>query len=206
METVRVLSSKRQVFLGIVYTLDSAGRYFSRGKRRLHRVVWEHFNGPIPAGQHVHHIDENRAHNQIGNLQLLAAKSHLSEHMRQPGRKRKASDALAKVARIAASAWHRSSEGRAEHARMYRDGGGEKLHAKRREFKCRICGKAMFSNRTERHYFCSKACKSEQRRRDGVDDVTRPCLHCGELFTRNKYLKRNFCSRGCATRHRSTAD
>ena len=38
-----------------------------------HRVVYEHFNGPIPKGKQVDHINNIRTDNRITNLQLLSA-------------------------------------------------------------------------------------------------------------------------------------
>lgn len=45
-----------------------------------HRVVWEAAHGPIPAGHHVHHIDENPANNAIENLRLVSAAEHRRLH------------------------------------------------------------------------------------------------------------------------------
>lgn len=48
--------------------------------RMEHDVVWERVNGPIPAGFDVHHLDENKLHNTIGNLELLSKLHHKREH------------------------------------------------------------------------------------------------------------------------------
>ena len=37
-------------------------------KRYLHRVVWEAFNGPIPAGLQVRHLDGDKRNNHLDNL------------------------------------------------------------------------------------------------------------------------------------------
>ena len=42
------------------------------GKRwKMHRLVWEWHNGPIPEGLEIDHINNNREDNRIENLQLL---------------------------------------------------------------------------------------------------------------------------------------
>jgi hypothetical protein len=45
-----------------------------------HDVVWEQHNGPIPPGFDVHHKDENKLHNAIGNLELMSKLAHKREH------------------------------------------------------------------------------------------------------------------------------
>jgi hypothetical protein len=39
--------------------------------KRLHRVVWEAFNGPIPVGMTINHEDGNKRNNSLSNLTLM---------------------------------------------------------------------------------------------------------------------------------------
>lgn len=44
------------------------------GKRKfskVHRIVWEVHNGPIPAGMEIDHIDMDKTNNHISNLRLV---------------------------------------------------------------------------------------------------------------------------------------
>ena len=43
---------------------------------RLHRLIWEWHNGPIPAGMEVDHINDDRGDNRIENLQLLTPRQN----------------------------------------------------------------------------------------------------------------------------------
>ena len=43
-----------------------------KGKLYLvHRIIWEMFNGPIPKGMAIDHIDHNRANNRLENFRLV---------------------------------------------------------------------------------------------------------------------------------------
>lgn len=46
-------------------------------KKLVHRLVWEAFNGPIPEGMQVNHIDEDKSNNTLGNLNLLSCKDNI---------------------------------------------------------------------------------------------------------------------------------
>lgn len=37
----------------------------------LHRLIWETFNGPIPDGMQIGHLDEDRGNNKIENLRPM---------------------------------------------------------------------------------------------------------------------------------------
>ena len=66
----------------------SYGGYYERTDKsvrpkrtvRLHRAVWEHHNGPIPDGWHVHHLNEDKRDNSIANLACMPHGAHSQEH------------------------------------------------------------------------------------------------------------------------------
>ena len=43
---------------------------------RVHRLVWEAFNGQIPEGLQVNHINEVKTDNRLSNLNLMTAKEN----------------------------------------------------------------------------------------------------------------------------------
>ena len=45
---------------------------------RIHRLVWEAFNGPIPAGMQVNHNNEVKTDNRLENLSLMVQKDNLN--------------------------------------------------------------------------------------------------------------------------------
>lgn len=187
-----------QEFLGKVYRLQ--GNYFALGKRRLHRVVYAHFNGPIPRGKswHVHHIDGNRLNNQIENLELLSATQHMSGHGEAWDEERTAKHLAAlDRARPMAAKWHRSAEGRKWHS----DHAKRIDYSPRFEHRCEFCGAVFLSSHSVGVQFCSKNCKTRHRYHSGVDDETRACAACGGEFVANRYARTRCCSRACGRSH-----
>jgi hypothetical protein len=43
----------------------------------VHRFVWEYFNGPIPKGLVIDHIDSDRFNNRLENLQVLSPRDNV---------------------------------------------------------------------------------------------------------------------------------
>ena len=194
---VAVISDVKQSFLGLrYYRCGGENGYFRRsanaGEKILHRVVWIYYHGAIPDKFDVHHVDGNRANNQIENLRLLSRREHHRLHNRNASpelmeyRKKHMEEI-----RPLASEWHRSPEGRAWH----------RLHAAKKKKQnyhkiCQHCGRE-FDAVYEYTLFCSKACKAAARRASGVDGETRCCVICGEPFTVSRYSRAACCSRKC---------
>jgi len=53
-----------------------------------HRAVWMLHFGAIPPDMDVHHKDENRTHNDIGNLELRESQEHRKEKLDEFNEKR----------------------------------------------------------------------------------------------------------------------
>jgi hypothetical protein len=63
---------------GKKFTLRNNGYYGLSNNDRclMHRYVWENHNGKIPMGYDIHHIDNNKANNDINNLMCLPKSEH----------------------------------------------------------------------------------------------------------------------------------
>lgn len=196
-------------FDGYSFRLDKkTGYYLSTKKigarrKRLHVHVWEKFNGPVPAGYHVHHKDGDKSNNTIENMELLTSSEHAKHHGENltEEQKIKLAENLAKNARPKAFEWHGSEAGRAWHSQHGKDTWKDKQPI---EYTCTYCGKKFMSmNRYAKNWntFCSNNCKSAYRRASGVDDVTKICEICGKEYTANKYAITKRCQ-DCKDNHR----
>ncbi|SRR6266852_1178196 len=116
------------------------GGHYRNPNSSLHRRVWEEYNGIIPDGMIIHHIDNDPSNNEIENLALLTRNEHTSFHMREPEnvlRMRATLDRVRSIGNIIDVA-----------------------------FKCEACGKDALGPRKSFHLgklrkrFCSKKCAS----------------------------------------------
>ena len=195
---------KTAYFDGYKFRRDAKTGYYLatkptyQGKReRLHCYVWRYFNGPVPEGFHVHHVDENKSHNNIENLMCIPGELHTKYHLNEyvENNYSKMIENLNKNVRPKASEWHRSEAGREWHREHY----AESLWKIRPALcVCQVCGKEYFSKQKGYSKFCSNNCKSAYRRKLGVDNETRICKVCGKEFVTNKYSKQKCCSGKCA--------
>lgn len=58
----------------ILTAKDTSGyihAWVGKRKYRLHRLVWEKINGPIPDGMQIDHIDCNKRNNALSNLRVV---------------------------------------------------------------------------------------------------------------------------------------
>ena len=193
------MADKYQYFDGKKFTRDDSTGYYlcstkdeTGARKRMHVYVWEHFNGPVPNGYHVHHLDENRGNNAIENLALLSEYDPLSLHGKENAVKNheRIIRNLDEKARPRASEWHGSEAGKQWH-RIHYASMKNRLHIEQK-FLCEYCGKE-FKSMKAGSRFCSPKCKSAWRRNSGIDDVTKVCQNCGGEYTANKYQKTKFC-------------
>lgn len=166
----------------------------------LHRAVYEHHNGPIPRGHHVHHVDGDPFNNLPWNLQVITGRDHVKQHLAEHAKSspRWWERGLI-LARDAARAWHASPAGLTWHS-----SNGTASWAGRAAVKhaCTQCG-VEFESRAKVSSTCSMACHAARRRASGKDDELRICAFCGEKFATNRFKPKKFCTRVCYVRSRS---
>lgn len=189
---------------GLKFRRDKRTGYYLNRKNqvRLHRYIWEKYNGPIAPGFHIHHIDCNKRNNNIENLAIIEKGEHERLHgsMLTEEQKQKMRDNLMENAVPEASKWHGSKDGREWHRQHY-EKMKDALYTKTIKI-CEYCGKEYETINHGNNRFCSNNCKAAWRRESGVDDEIRNCAFCGKEFTANKYTAKKFCTRECASKYR----
>jgi HNH endonuclease len=183
---------------GIKFYKENKSGYYNKSQgERLHRYIWEKYNGKIKDGYHVHHIDGNKDNNSIENLQLITKKKHLKIHANTPEHLEKCKKYI-EIARKYASVWHGSEEGKNFHKERYKIS-LKKSHDEIVNKICDCCGKIYQTDGSSKSVsrFCSNVCKSKWRRDNKIDHVTRSCVVCGNDFRCNKYEPTKTCSPKC---------
>lgn len=182
------------MFNGIKYTKDKKSGYYlnSTNRKRLHRSVWEYYNGKIPKGYEIHHKDRNKDNNDISNLIMLTVEEHKKEHKKllTVEQKQKLRDNLENKARPMAIEWHKSKDGIEWHKKQYINTLGNR---KEQAFVCLNCNKEYKTIKTKSNKFCSNKCKSSYRRKMGLDNIIKECELCGKQFETNKYRQAKRC-------------
>ena len=200
------VTSNYLIIDGIYFYEARTGGYYSGnikdadGKRhikRAHIYVWEKYNGKVPKGYHVHHLDGNKANNDISNLALMSAFAHSSHHVLEHSDASR--ERMQSIVRPLAIQWHKSEAGSEWHKEHYEDS-TRAIWSARITKTCEVCGKQFETNHASQNKarFCSNNCKSAFRRMSGVDNETRYCRICGKPFITNKYSRALLCSKECA--------
>lgn len=200
------MSAKTVVFDGDTYVQQPNGYYSKhttrnaerRHAKQLHRAVWESYNGPVPDGFHIHHIDGDKDNNDISNLECISAKEHLSMHskklMQDPERKEKNRQQLAEAQELAKK-WHASEEGKEWHRKHTAESLAKTWEKVERI--CTVCGKTYMA--TRKSHYCSQICERharEARRGHIVKSPIRNCEWCGTEYKATNGIQ-IYCSSKC---------
>ena len=176
---------------------DKTNYYLSSGKiegqrKRLHRYIWEYYNGNIPKGYDIHHKDHNKKNNNIDNLELLSFAEHKEKHIKEMSEelKERLRNNINTKARPKAIEWHKSEKSKKFHQEQYKKSLGL---IQPQEYKCEVCGTIYNAIPKKINRFCSNKCKSRWRRNSGIDNEERKCEICGMPFLCNKYSKMTKC-------------
>ena len=85
----------------------------------------------------------------------------------------------------------------AEHRKLHASDDSITMIAKKKTFKCIVCGKEFEAFNTGNNRYCSEKC-ADRYKRTVLKLETRRCELCGKEFTVYKYKPKRFCSPQCA--------
>ena len=168
-----VIDDRHQKFEGKSYRTNNSGHFIGAMGALLHRKVWESFFGEIPNGFVVHHIDGNKANNDITNLQLMSRTEHSRLHNSNTCRLPK----KIFVCEMCGREYEAVGNGKNRFCSASCTQKHYKLKHPKRKI-CPFCG-AEFVTRHSKTKYCSATCASRaywQRRRDEITSPSRKCL------------------------------
>lgn len=76
--TVEIIDDNHQKFDGMLFNKNKGGHFTNHAS--MHRAVYTYYYGEIPEGYEIHHVNENKADNDISNLAMLTKSEHSKIH------------------------------------------------------------------------------------------------------------------------------
>lgn len=136
----------------------------TRNTLRLHREVWEFYNGKIPENYHIHHIDGNKLNNSIENLELLSPIEHAKKHSECTAQlwQRENMKIASQKGREKCKIWHASDEGKKWHSEHQKET-VKKLIIKK---ICPDCGAEFTTWNNSREQKICKKCRDKYLKRE----------------------------------------
>ncbi|MBQ3441621.1 MAG: HNH endonuclease [Selenomonadaceae bacterium] len=182
----KILDEAHQEFLGKVYPKHTDG-YYKKGKP-LHRAVWEFYNGEVPKGYEIHHVDFNPENNQLDNLQLVTEKEHRQIHvpkgMQIPKPLKKfVCDWCGKEYEALDNGHNHFCSQKCCNAANYN---------KKVERVCPVCGKKFITRKHNGARTCSRLCAAKIKK---PAQILSTCIFCGKEFVATRKAK--YCSKKC---------
>ena len=219
---VEVIDESHQRFADVIYKKSKSGHF--DGSSGIHRAVWSYVNGEIPQGYEIHHKDDDKANNSIGNLQLVTKSEHLKIHYPQK-HKAKQKEFICKKC---GEKFIAISNGRnfycpecrhptkicLECGKQFKPAVGNKAtfcslscalkhrHKDHREKKnCPVCGKEFEVRKSHINVYCSPECRKIAVLERQEKNYTRICPVCGKSFQSEKKAAK-YCSKDCSAARR----
>jgi len=153
-------SEEYQFFNGHWYKKTENGHYRGYHGKYIHQAVWEHFNGKIPKGYIIHHIDGDKSNNDISNLQIMTQPEHMKLHRENIESKKCICDYCGKE-------FVSKPNFKGERRFCSEECGDKWKHEKDYEIRiCSECGKEFNVYKYSKTKYCSRECVEKARARN----------------------------------------
>lgn len=164
-----VIDQNRQRFNNRTYFRYGKNRYFQTCTQKnkiktwtkLHRDVWEHHNGKIPAELMIDHIDRDTANNHISNLRLVTAKQNRDNISEE--HKKMYSQRMKEYNSQQSGKWWQDPEKKKQRSKALSASWANRSIEK----QCLLCNK-VFTAKHNSATYCSKECRQENYFMNGV--------------------------------------
>lgn len=70
---------------GIGYYQVKLRKDGKRYHRYVHSLIWETFNGSVPSGYEINHVDHDKSNNSLQNLELVTHSENLKKAVQKHG-------------------------------------------------------------------------------------------------------------------------
>ena len=195
--TVEIVDDTTQSFDGEKFYKGKDGHL--KQTTTVHQRVWRYYRGDIPEGYQIHHVDLDKANNDISNLQCLTKSAHQQIH-NPKGTVNQKLKTLICVQCGKQYLGHYTNRNRfcSQQCRNeYR-----KTHDLTKRI-CAYCGKPFERYPSNDAKCCSHKCAMDLKRKHQPE--TRTCPVCGKSFVTAAHPDQRFCSRSCAARGRKSS-
>lgn len=208
---VEVVDDNHQRFNGLTFYKDKKRGYYYTSIG-VHQAVWRYYCGDIPFDFNIHHVNENKADNDIENLQIKSRSEHAYEHGQRSDKKTFTCVVCGKEF----EASPRSCRDNPCCSTRCRAQKNRKPFKDVKEVRqCIVCGKSFLTSKYRDAQTCSPHCTAllaRQSRREGTSKQkyserteSRQCVVCGNTFITRAIHKTKCCSQKCAGIMRSKA-
>lgn len=186
--TVEVIDDTHQKFNGVVYRSNKDGHFVS--STFIHRSVYSYCFSEIPCGNYeVHHIDQNKANNDISNLQLLTKSEHQKLHKGINMEKR---------LRICPTCGETflAKHGNPKQIYCSNNCRGKAMRKPISKNICPVCGKNFIVPITRPNKICCSNDCAAIYRIENMPNIETTCAFCGKKIN-TKSPEKKYCSKSC---------
>ena len=190
---VEIIDDTHVVFDGLKFRKTNNNKY--KTDDMLHRYIYRYYNGEIPPGFEIHHIDNNPENNDISNLACLTKAEHTKVHFEtNTGRFARREMTCEMCGQKFIARYHGNNRFCSEKCKQM----ARRIEC--REIRiCAYCGKPFEIENYEKVTHCSVACERKDRHKNAYEEKI--CPVCGKKFTVKKKFHQKYCSTKCAHKY-----
>ena len=188
---VEVIDETHQKFDGVIFLKSKSGHYLQTVS--IHRAVWSYNYGEPTSNEYdVHHIDKDKANNNISNLQLLTKSEHRKIHT---------AEQIEKICPVCGEKFYVIPARKKKIYCSYKCAATlprKPRQANKIEKICPVCQKAFLVFPSQERIVCCSLSCAKKLDWEKKPKVIRTCSFCKkEFIVHDKSKNKKYCSRQC---------